>query len=99
MSNLRKAEHILGGGLNAKGDYVEDIILRPGCAVELTDEQFKRHDSAALRAMVAAGDLALGEVSLPKKPEPVKTSNAVAISPEVEAETAELLKNVSKSRK
>lgn len=99
LSNLKKTEHILGGGLRSDGTHAEDIILRPGCSVELSDADFKRHDSVPLRAMIAAGDLALGDEPMSAKPAPAKVSNEVARDEEAEAETAELLKNVTKSRK
>lgn len=98
LTNLKKTEHILGGGIRPDGTHAEDIILRPGSTIEFTDAEFKRHDSIPLRAMIATGDLSL-DTPAPKKAEPVKTSNAVARDEEGEAETAELLKNVTKSRK
>jgi hypothetical protein len=98
LTNLKKTEHILGGGLRADGTHAEDIILRPGGSIELSDAEFKRHDSAPLRAMLSAGDLSL-DAPAPKKAEPAKTSNAPARDADAEAETAELLKNVAKARK
>lgn len=98
VSNLKKTEHILGGGLRADGIYGEDVVIRPGASVELSDADFKRHDSPTLRAMVEAGDLALGDVT-PKKVEAAKTSNAPPRDEEAEAEAAEIVKNVTKSRK
>lgn len=99
LTNLKKTEHILGGARKEDGTHFEDIVLRPGCSVELSDAEFKRHDSVPLRAMIAAGEFAIGEVEAPAKAAPVKVSNAVARDEEAEAETAELMKNVAKSRK
>jgi len=98
LTNLKNTEHILGGARKEDGTHFEDIVLRPGASVEMSDADFKRHDSVPLRAMIAAGELAINEPE-PKAKAPAKVSNEVAKDEEAEAETAELLKNVSKSRK